>query len=319
MHTRLTALSLIVFSALVCLGAEIPRPRPGTFVHDFAAVVPDDREAEIQARAERLRDEYKTEVAVVTVETLGGEESFDYSMRMAREWGIGSKDDEVRGLLILVAVKDRKTAFRTSRHVEGELPDGVTGEISREMNAYFRNGDFGGGLSAGMDRILGRMKEVYRPAAATAPAPAPGSRLRWLWLPAVGLPALGLGYAALRRRARKRSEAAQQSGDGSGFRQWAETKDPSTKPRPKTKSHEITRAGSRAAAGDKKKNNNTASRGGGHTAVYGYESTSYGSSSSHESSSSSSYDSGSSSSSSDSGSSYSGGSDFGGGGSDSGW
>src|SRR5215207_965997 len=166
------ALLFILFAALPCRAADIPGPMSGTFVHDFAGVMPDDKKAEIQAKARRLKDEYKTEIAVVTIDTLGGEESFDYSMRMARTWGIGSKDNDVRGLLILVAVKDRKTAFRTSRHVEGELPDGVTGEISRRMNAHFKTGDFGGGLSLGMDRILERMKEVSEalPAAATAPA-----------------------------------------------------------------------------------------------------------------------------------------------------
>lgn len=116
--------------------AAQPTPMPNTFVHDFAGVLPYEKKAEIQAKARRLKDEYQTEIALVTVDSIQGEDSFDYSMRMARSWGIGSKDNDVRGLLVLVAVKDRKTAFRTSRHVEGELPDGVTGEISRQMNAY---------------------------------------------------------------------------------------------------------------------------------------------------------------------------------------
>src|SRR5215207_10781148 len=157
------ALLFILFAALPCRAADIPGPMSGTFVHDFAGVMPDDKKAEIQAKARRLKDEYKTEIAVVTIDSLQGEESFDYSMRMARSWGIGSKENDIRGLLILVAVKDRKTAFRTSRHIEGELPDGVTGEISRRMNAYFKNGDFGGGLSSGLDMILDRLRAVYEP------------------------------------------------------------------------------------------------------------------------------------------------------------
>jgi uncharacterized protein len=89
----------------------------------------------------------------MTIDSLQGEESFDYSKRMARSWGIGSKDNDVRSLLIHVAVKDRKTAFKTSHHIEGELSNGVRGEISRRMNAYSKNGDFGGGLSLGMKRF----------------------------------------------------------------------------------------------------------------------------------------------------------------------
>ena len=310
---RTTRVRLAVVTLILLAGAAAdaqvaqPTPLPGTYVHDFAGVIADEREAEIQAKARRLKDEHRTEIAVVTIDSLQGEESFAYSMRMARSWGIGSPEGDVRGLLILVAVKDRKTAFRTSRHIEGELPDGVTGEISRAMNAYFKQGDFGGGLSAGVDKIIARLKEVGEPLPVAAAAPAPGFRLGWLWLPLVGVPTLGLGYAALRRRGKKRREtAAAAARSPSGFRAWASRVDPTPAPKTKYKSQDVTRAGSRPAK-EKKKKSSTRSN---------YQAPSYYESSG-SSSSSSSYD--SSSSSSDSGSSYSGGSDFGGGGSDSSW
>ena len=321
MRTGGMTMTFIIFAALACLAAEIPKPMTGTFVHDFAGVIPDDKEAEIQTKARRLKDEYKTEIAVVTVDSLQGEESFDYSMRMARSWGIGSKDNDVRGLLILVAVKDRKTAFRTSRHIEGELPDGVTGEISRRMNAYFKNGDFGGGLSLAMDQILDRLKVAYEPRPGAVKSPEPDSGLGWLWLPVIAVSGLGLGYAASRRRSKRQAAPAQQGAAKGGFRSWAAAHDPSPAPKAKRKkSHGVRRAGSRPAKGRKK----SPERSAGDTPHHGYEPSSYSSSSSYESpsssydSSSSSYDSGSSYS-SDSGSSYSGGSDFGGGGSDSSW
>ncbi|HEX6624033.1 MAG TPA: TPM domain-containing protein [Pyrinomonadaceae bacterium] len=321
---RTTRIRLAVVISLLFAGAAAdaqvaqPTPLPGTYVHDFAGVIADEREAEIQAKARRLKDEHRTEIAVVTIDSLQGEESFAYSMRMARSWGIGSPEGDVRGLLILVAVKDRKTAFRTSRHVEGELPDGVTGEISRAMNAYFKQGDFGGGLSAGMDKIIARLKEVGEPqpiAAQQQSPPARGSGIGWLWLPAViVVPAFGLGYAALRRRGKKRREtAAAAARSPSGFRAWASKVDPTPVPKTKYKSQDVTRAGSRPAK-DKKKKSATRSS---YQAPSYYESSGASSSSSSYDSSSSSYD--SSSSSSDSGSSYSGGSDFGGGGSDSSW
>lgn len=289
---------------------------PGTFVHDFAGVIPADQEAEIQAKARRLRDEYQTEIAVVTVSSLEGEESFDYSMRMARSWGIGSKDKDIRGLLILVAVRDRKTAFRTSRHIEGELPDSVTGEISRLMSPYFKNGDFGGGLSLGLDQILARLQTVYEPRPVAARTAAPGLTPTLWWLPFtaafIGLTSVGLiGFVFFfLKRTGREAEAARRAANGGGFRAWAAAKDPSPVPKPNRKSQSITRAGSRAKGKGKGSARSTAG-----VSNYGSESSS--SSSSYDSSSSS-YDSGSSSG-YDSGSSYSGGSDFGGGGSDSSW
>lgn len=323
----------ILCAALACFAADIPEPMSGTFVHDFAGVISNDQRAEIQAKAQRLKDEYQTEIAVVTIESLQGEESFDYSMRMARSWGIGSPDNEVRGLLILVALKDRKTAFRTSRHIEGELPDGVTGEISRRMNAHFKNGDFGGGLSLGLDQILERLKVSYEPRPAVLKAPKPDSGAGWLWL-ILAIPALGLGYAASRRRLRSQADGARQNAARGGFLSWAVAHDPSPIPKASPKSQGITREGSNAKG--KRKGSAQRAR---DAPNYGYEPSSYSAPSSYDSStssvssydsssssssvssydsSSSSYDSGSSSN-SDSGSSYSGGSDFGGGGSDSSW
>ncbi|MFL6254510.1 MAG: TPM domain-containing protein, partial [Pyrinomonadaceae bacterium] len=257
-RTHLKALLLVLFATLTCVGADVPRPMPGTFVHDFAGVIPDEKRAEIQAKAQRLKDEYKTEIAVVTIESLQGEESFDYSMRMARSWGIGSKDNDVRGLLILVAVKDRKTAFRTSRHIEGELPDSVTGDINRQMNAYFKRGDFGGGLSFGMDLIIDRLKAAYEPQPVAARAISSGSNQSWPWLPVtgivVGITASGLGYVLLRRRGRKRREAggARQAAAASSFRAWAAAKDPSTAPKANYQGQGSKRKDSHTARGEEK-------------------------------------------------------------------
>lgn len=173
---------ILIVPLFVLAETAQPTPMPGSFVHDFAGVISDERKAEIQLQAQRLKDEFKTEIAVVTIDSLQGEDSFDYSTRMARSWGIGSKENDVRGLLILVAVNDRKTAFRTSRHIEGELPDGVTGEISRRMNASFKNNDFGGGLSAGMSLILGRLSGVYEPQTLTSRSDQPTEMPQWFFV-----------------------------------------------------------------------------------------------------------------------------------------
>jgi uncharacterized membrane protein YgcG len=306
---RTTPLFWTVILSTFGFGAtDQPRPMPNTFVHDFARVISPEKKAEIQAKANQLKDQYKTEIAVVTVHSLQGEDSFDYSMRMARSWGIGSKDNETRGLLILVAIKDRKTAFRTSRHIEGEIPDGVTDEISRQMNAYFKKGDFGGGLSLGLDQVLARLKTVYEPPARNIASAEQGGGLGWLWLPIIGLPSAGVGLLALRSIKRKKKEGAYRKRAASidKARRKAFPRLPSVPAR--------SEADSDATIGS----NATPHRPWAETAPSPDPSPSYDTGwSSSDSSSSSSYDSGSSSY--DSGSSYSGGSDFGGGGSDSSW
>ncbi|HEX5731575.1 MAG TPA: TPM domain-containing protein [Blastocatellia bacterium] len=203
----LLAVIVISISSLVVVAqVEQPGPMPGTYIHDFAGVISEDKKAEIQGKAQRLKDEYKTEIALVTIDSLQGEDSFDYSMRMSRSWGIGSPDNEIRGLLILVAVKDRKTSFRTSRHIEGEIPDAVTYDVNQIMNGYFKRGDFGGGLSAGLDKLLARLQSVYEPSAAMPEKQSSGWIRFWIILWA-GV-AVYIAFEAFRKKRRERRENA---------------------------------------------------------------------------------------------------------------
>ena len=285
-----TVVCVLFYLSAVLAQAPQPTPMPHTSVHDFASVLSAEGKAKLQAGAERLKREYRTEIAIVTVKSLRGEDSLDYSLRMARSWGIGSKEKGVRGLLILVAVKDRKTAFRTSRDIEGELPDGLTAEISREMGAYFKKGDYNGGLAHGMDRILEREKAAYQPKPQPQPTPVrvassvKNSQRSLVW-PWVLIAAIVVGSLLLHRLGRAQNGYGWTGSSATGYT-----------------THEST--GVYASSG------------------YGYDSSSsssdnYSSSSSSDYGSSSSYDAGSSGS--DSGSSDSGGSDFGGGGSDTSW
>src|SRR5205823_1738278 len=92
--------------------------------------------------------EQQIQFAVVTVNTTGGQDIFDYSLAVARGWGIGSKDTSKPSLLLLVAIKDRKYFTQVSRHLEGDLPDGLVGQIQREqLVPAFKAGQYGQGLA----------------------------------------------------------------------------------------------------------------------------------------------------------------------------
>lgn len=302
MKTRIIQLVFVILAYSITGYSEVeqPQPMPNTYVHDFAGVIAEDKRAEIQAKATRLKNEFQTEIAVVMVESLQGEDSFNYSMRMARTWGIGSKDNEIRGLLILVATKDRKTSFRTSRHIEGTLPDGITGDISRQMNAYFKDGDFGGGLSIGLDRIIQRLSVANdAPATLSSSAESSGGLGLW-WLLIIALPMAG-GIIVLfvwrmvntGREAKASTRATPTNKRAGVTNPTRSTKRPTKRPTKRSKP-------SRRSSDEDRRPS------------YDPSPSSIWDSSSSSSSSSSSYDSGSSSS-------YSGGSDYGGGGSDSSW
>jgi uncharacterized protein len=66
---------------------------------------------------------------------------------VARGWGIGSKEGEKAGLLLLIAVNDRKYFTQVSRHLEGDLNDGLVGQIQRErLVPQFRRGNYSQGV-----------------------------------------------------------------------------------------------------------------------------------------------------------------------------
>jgi uncharacterized protein len=82
------------------------------------------------------------------VKTTGGQDIFDYTLAVGRKWGIGPAEGDKQGLLLLIAVDDRKYFTLVSRHLQGELPDSVAGSIQRQyLVPAFRAGDYGKGVT----------------------------------------------------------------------------------------------------------------------------------------------------------------------------
>jgi uncharacterized protein len=128
--------------------AQSPLPKPTGYVNDYAGVVDSATKERLETTLGNLDRQQQIQFSVVTVDTTGGQDIFDYSLAVARGWGIGSKDTQKPSLLLLVAIKDRKYFTQVSRHLEGDIPDGLAGQIQREkLVPAFRAGDYGQGLA----------------------------------------------------------------------------------------------------------------------------------------------------------------------------
>ena len=135
--------------------AQSPLPPPTGYVNDYARVIDPPTKQQLETTLANLDQQQKIQFSVVTVDTTGGREIFDYSLAVARGWGIGSKDAQKPSLLLLVAIKDRKYFTQVSRHLEGDLPDGLVGQIQRErLVPAFRAGDYGKGLADTVDAYI---------------------------------------------------------------------------------------------------------------------------------------------------------------------
>ena len=89
------------------------------------------------------------------IPTLGSDDSLEeYSLKVARQWGIGDKKKS-NGVLLLIAKNDRKMRIEVGNGMEGSLTDARASQIIRNTIApKFRSGDYAGGVEAGVKRII---------------------------------------------------------------------------------------------------------------------------------------------------------------------
>lgn len=142
--------------------AESPLPEPTGFVNDYANVIDPATKSALEARLTALRDSTnpQIEIGVVTVRTTGDQPIFDYSLSVARGWKIGSKQDDNPGLLLVVAIDDRKYFTQVSRDAEGDIPDGLAGQIQRQnLVPAFKAGQYGKGIQDTVEAYIRRFGE----------------------------------------------------------------------------------------------------------------------------------------------------------------
>jgi uncharacterized protein len=127
--------------------SPVPLPVPFTPIVDNANVIDSATRERLESIYRNLKERANIEYAVLTVASTGEQDIFDFSLAVARGWGIGPKDGEKAGLLLVVAIQDRKYFTQVSDHLEGDLPDGLVGQIQRErLVPAFRRQQYSEGI-----------------------------------------------------------------------------------------------------------------------------------------------------------------------------
>lgn len=193
----LTFLTLVVLRPLT-VAAQPPVPAPNGPVNDFANILDDATEARLRAVIEAIERETTAEIAVATVPSLDGSSVEDAATRYFNAWGVGQKSLN-NGVLLLVAPNEREVRIEVGYGLEPILPDGLAGEvIRREVLPKFKDGDYPGGIVAGVDRLatIVRNKHVVTPEERQELAAAAEDRPpRWLMVPFFGIFLTIGGYA----------------------------------------------------------------------------------------------------------------------------
>lgn len=154
---------LIVFSFLLASLAWAYRPEdvPNVHLQDRTrylsnpdGIISPEAEAEANKVMQGIWNTTSAEVVAVVVDSISGDYDPDtFATDLFELWGVG-KTDKDNGLLLLVSVNDRAAVIRTGYGIEGVVPDIVAGKIIRnEIFPRFREGDFDGGLMAGLNAL----------------------------------------------------------------------------------------------------------------------------------------------------------------------
>lgn len=115
------------------------------YVNDFAGILSDETEKYIFDTSRAYANSNGTQVVVLTMPTLNGEDIERFSIKTAREWGIGDKEED-NGVLITVDMDDRNIRVEVGYGLEGVLNDGKCGQFIREVTEQLSDGDYDGGI-----------------------------------------------------------------------------------------------------------------------------------------------------------------------------
>ena len=131
-------------------------PKPADYVNDFAHVLSPDAVAKLDRICSELdHSQANSQVAVVTVRNLDGEDAAEWANELEDKWHMGKKGSD-RGVLVLLAVDDHKYRIDVGYGLEGILNDARVGDIGRTMVPDLRARDYNGAIEG----VVGQLAKV---------------------------------------------------------------------------------------------------------------------------------------------------------------
>jgi uncharacterized protein len=162
-----TAAAILILLATLTF-ADPQLPQAQGMLSDFAGKLSASSKQQIETLLRNFRDRTGIEIAVATIafDDMQGYPIEDYTLRLGRQWAVG-RDSEKRALLLLVAIKPPDsqgvyhggTRLEVSRHLEGDVPDILAGELIRKMRDDFMAGRFDQALTTGTQTILATLAQ----------------------------------------------------------------------------------------------------------------------------------------------------------------
>ena len=138
-------------------------PKLQTSVYDYANLFSASEKTQLEEKLIKYSDTTTTQIVVITIESLKGEDVSQLATKWAHTWGIGGTKKDDNGVIILVSKNDRKIAINPGYGLEDRLTAGIGGEIIRNIILpEFKAGSFYRGLDKGTDALFDVFKGKYK-------------------------------------------------------------------------------------------------------------------------------------------------------------
>lgn len=139
------------------------KPSLQTSVYDYANILSAGEKAQLEEKLIRYSDSTTTQIVVITIESLKGEDVSQLATKWGQTWGIGGTKQDDNGVIILLAKAEKKIAINPGYGVEDRLTAGIGGTIIRNIIIpEFKAGSFYNGLDKGTDAIIDVFKGKFK-------------------------------------------------------------------------------------------------------------------------------------------------------------
>ncbi|AWH85105.1 methanol dehydrogenase [Flavobacterium album] len=142
---------------------KIP-PKPGvqTSVYDYANIFKEAEKKSLEEKLLTYSDSTSTQIVIITIESLKGENIGELTPRWAHQWGIGQADKD-NGVLILLAEAEHEIWISPGYGVDDRLTAGQLGQMIRDIIIpEFKSGNYYSGLDKGTDAIFRMLTGKYK-------------------------------------------------------------------------------------------------------------------------------------------------------------
>ncbi len=169
----LLALSIITATFISCkangptqqAGLVTSAPSPSTlpaigYITDEAKVIDETTRKQLEATLAALKERKKIDFSVVTVKSTGDKSVRDYSLTLARQRKNDSIEENVSGLLLLVAVDDRNWHIQITRNLEAQLTNEILTNLSTPMTDSFRQKHYAEGILKYVNSIIAKLEQI---------------------------------------------------------------------------------------------------------------------------------------------------------------